>query len=28
VKWDNNPPTDVVPPQFYRVFVESAIGIR
>lgn len=26
VKWDNNPPADVVPPQLYGFFVESRIG--
>ena len=26
VKWDNNPPADVVPPQLYGFFVESTIG--
>lgn len=28
VKWDNNPPTEVIPLQLYRFFVESEIGIR
>jgi Leucine-rich repeat (LRR) protein len=28
VKWDNTPPVDVIPPQFYAVFVESAIGSK
>jgi hypothetical protein len=26
VKWDNNPPADIVPPQLYGFFVESQIG--
>ena len=26
VKWDNNPPADIVPPQLYGFFVESTIG--
>jgi hypothetical protein len=28
VKWDNNPPTEIVPVQLYRFFVESEIGTR
>jgi hypothetical protein len=28
VKWDNNPPTEVMPIQLYRFFVESEIGTR
>jgi len=27
VKWDNNPPPEVVPPQLYGFFVESRIGM-
>jgi hypothetical protein len=27
VKWDNNPPYDIVPPQMYGVFVESHIDL-
>lgn len=27
VKWDNNPPYDIVPPQMYGVFVESQIAL-
>lgn len=26
VKWDNNPPPEVIPPQMYGFFVESLIG--
>lgn len=27
VKWDNNPPPEVIPPQLYGFFVESQLGI-
>lgn len=27
VKWDNNPPPEVIPPQLYGFFVESLIGM-
>lgn len=26
VKWDNNPPADIIPPQLYGFFVESTVG--
>lgn len=26
VKWDNNPPVDIVPPQLYAFYVESVVG--
>jgi hypothetical protein len=27
VKWDNNPPSEVIPPQLYGFFVESQLGL-